>query len=594
MLFAVTSATNAQVENLVQYSSFEEDESIQKDRTDPFEFGMENALWAIWSKGDEGAGSKAEIVETESIDGTRSLRIDPKGTQNWHLVVYYVSLQADLNKKYTVSFWAKAEEPRPLTAQFKSVDNSISWVTTNFQLTTEWAEYHFTAQAQNAEVKLELLCAGNEVTFWLDFIFIYEGDYVAGINTSLPLEASKPNPVNGSLLEQTWVTLGWLAGDLAASHDVYFGESFDDVNDGTHESEAFRGNLDADALYFIAGFPGYVYPDGLVHGTTYYWRIDEVNEAEPNSPWLGDIWSFMVPPKTAYDPIPADRAEFLQPDVELGWSAGFGAQLHTLYLGEDFNDVNTATDGIALGVTNYTPSSIQFTKTYYWRIDESAGIETNKGEVWSFTTADCLIVDDFESYTDSWGKGKAIWQTWTDGVGYTRPTPGYPGNGTGALVGNWPAPFAELTIIHGGLQSMPLYYDNDGTVLDGSEDEVSGLTFYSETQREWEEPQDWTRKGVEILVLRFYGDPNNTAELIYVSLQDSSDNSAVVVYTEHPDPTTIDTWQQWSIDLAEFTDVDLTAIKKMSIGVGDQASTEPSGSGVLFIDDICLYQPPTQ
>jgi len=585
VLLAITPATNAQVINLVQNLSFEEDEPVQHDDAS----GPKG--WAAWGAGGgKSAGSKAEIVETESIDGNRSLRVDPVGTANWHFIVYYHFFPAELGKKFTVSFWAKAAEPRPFAAQFKAVDNSNSWGRRDFQLTTEWAEYSFTAEALNAEVKLELFCAGVEVPLWLDFVHIYEGDYVDGINPTLPLTSSKPNPVDGALLEQTWATLGWLAGDLAASHDVYLGDSFDDVNDGTYESDTFRGNQGADALYFVAGFPGYPYPDGLVHGTTYYWRIDAVNEAEPNSPWVGDVWSFLVPPKTAYDPVPADGAQFLQPDVELSWAAGFCAKLNTIYLGEDFNDVNTATDGIAVEMTNYTPSSIQLTKTYYWRIDEFDGTETNKGEVWSFTIADYLIVDDFESYTDRWGFRETIYQTWLDGGGFY---PDYLSNGTGALVGNWPAPYAEQTIVHGGLQSLPLWYDNDGTLFDGDEEwEISGLTYYSEAQREWNKPQDWSRKGVEILVLWFHGDPNNTAEPIYVSLQDSSNNSAVVMYTDHPAPTTIDTWQQWSIDLAaEFVGVDLTAIKKMSIRVGDQASTEAGGSGVLYIDNIGLHLP---
>jgi len=582
VLLVLTLATNAQVNNLVQNPSFEEDEPVLHDDA----AGPRG--WATWPC--HGDGSEAEIVETESIDGTRSLRVDPKGYGNAAFIVYYSFFHTEFSKKYTVSFWTKAAEPRPFAAQLKAADNSVSWGQTDFQLTTEWAEYSFTAEALNTEAKLVLFCAGVEVTLWLDFVHIYEGDYVAGINPTLPLTSSKPNPVDGALLEQTWATLGWLAGDLAASHDVYFGESFDDVNDGTHESETFRGNQDM--TFFVAGFSGYPYPDGLAHGTTYYWRIDEVNEAEPNSPWVGDVWSFMVPPKTAYDPVPADGAQFLQPDVELSWAAGFCAQLHTLYLDEDFNDVNTATDGIAVEMTNYTPSSIQLTKTYYWRIDEFDGIETNKGEVWSFTIADYLIVDDFESYTNDWGRREAIYQTWLDGGGFY---PDYLSNGTGALVDNWPAPYAEQTIIHRGLQSLPLWYDNDGTLFDGDEEwEISGLTYYSEAQREWDEPQDWTRKGVEILVLWFRGDPNNTAEPIYVSLQDSSDNSAVVAYTDHPAPTTIDTWQQWSIDLAEFVGVDLTAIKKMSIRVGDQASTEPGGSGVLYIDNIGLHLPATQ
>ena len=33
----------------------------------------------------------------------------------------------------------------------------------------------------------------------------------------------------------------------------------------------------------------FAYPDGLAPGTTYYWRIDEFNNADPNSPWKGPV-----------------------------------------------------------------------------------------------------------------------------------------------------------------------------------------------------------------------------------------------------------------------------------------------------------------
>ncbi|MHC4434493.1 MAG: LamG domain-containing protein, partial [Planctomycetota bacterium] len=114
---------------------------------------------------------------------------------------------------------------------------------------------------------------------------------------ALPL-ARGPSPADGAMLEGTWVTLNWRPGDLAVSHDVYLGDNFDEVDNGT--ADTFRGNQASTML--IAGFAGFPYPDGLVPGTTYYWRIDEVNDADPNSPWKGNIWSFSIPPKTAYFP----------------------------------------------------------------------------------------------------------------------------------------------------------------------------------------------------------------------------------------------------------------------------------------------------
>ena len=105
-------------------------------------------------------------------------------------------------------------------------------------------------------------------------------------------QAVDPTPTDGALHEDTWVDLDWLAGDYAVSHDLYLGESFDDVNDGL--GDTFRGNKPAGTV--VVGFPGFPYPDGLVPGTTYYWRVDEVNDADPNSPWKGDVWSLTVPP----------------------------------------------------------------------------------------------------------------------------------------------------------------------------------------------------------------------------------------------------------------------------------------------------------
>jgi len=136
----------------------------------------------------------------------------------------------------------------------------------------------------------------------------------------------------------------------------------------------------------IVGFPGFAVPDGLVPGTTYYWRIDEVNDTEPNSPWKGDVWSFGVPPKTAYNPDPADAAEQVVPDVRLTWTAGFGSKLHTVYFGDNFDDVNNAAGGLPQGTATYSPGTLKLAQTYYWRVDEFDVIDTYKGHVWSFTT----------------------------------------------------------------------------------------------------------------------------------------------------------------------------------------------------------------
>ena len=202
--------------------------------------------------------------------------------------------------------------------------------------------------------------------------------------------ASSPTPKDGALYADTWVSLSWRPGDYAVSHDVYLAESFDDVITGAES--AFRGKQDMPN--FVAGFPGFAYPEGLVPGTTYYWRIDEVNEAEPNSPWKGPVWSFWIPPYTAYDPYPTDGAEFVSPNVELSWTAGFRAKMNTVYFSDNFDDVNNAIGGIPQPATTYIPGPLELDKTYYWRIDEYDGVTTHKGDVLTFKIQPHIPITD--------------------------------------------------------------------------------------------------------------------------------------------------------------------------------------------------------
>ena len=196
--------------------------------------------------------------------------------------------------------------------------------------------------------------------------------------------ASGPNPAVGAIHTDVWVNLSWRPGDFAVSHNVYLGDNIDTVSNDDVTGGTFRGNQ---ALtYYVAGFPGFAYPDGLVPGTTYYWRIDEVNDADPNSPWKGEVWSFSIAPRTAYHPDPPDGAQFVNPSVVLSWTAGYGAKMHTVYIGDDFDDVDNATVGAPQGTTTYIAGTLELEKVYYWRIDEFDGIETYKGDVWSFTT----------------------------------------------------------------------------------------------------------------------------------------------------------------------------------------------------------------
>ena len=201
--------------------------------------------------------------------------------------------------------------------------------------------------------------------------------------------ARSPSPADSALHKDTWVTLSWIPGDFAASHDVYFGENLNDVEGGIHGT--FQGNQTS--TYFDVGLYGSPYPNGLTPGTTYYWRIDEIEAGDTKH--KGDVWSFTTGSLNAYNPFPADGSRFVDLNVTLSWTAGFGDMSHNVYFGDDFDDVDGGVGGTFRAnkvSTSYNlnvlyPGGLNPGKTYYWRIDEveSGGGNTYKGDVWSFT-----------------------------------------------------------------------------------------------------------------------------------------------------------------------------------------------------------------
>jgi len=107
---------------------------------------------------------------------------------------------------------------------------------------------------------------------------------------SLPGSASNPVPADEAIDVPRDVVLGWVAGEMAATRDVYFGTSFDDVNDASRANPmGVLVSQDQTALAYD--------PDGLLaFGQTYYWRVDEVNSAPDFAIFKGEVWTFTAEP----------------------------------------------------------------------------------------------------------------------------------------------------------------------------------------------------------------------------------------------------------------------------------------------------------
>ena len=351
-------------------------------------------------------GFNLEVVQDADLSGNNAIMIDvtdaSAGTAIGFTQQILGLVQGDT---YPIGFTAKAEQDREMIVLFQLWKTEIpQWLTlweTTVQLTTSPQSFNFEYQhdsettIDNSEWRVDIYFmlkgafwnmdgADLNVKVWVDQI------YFGAATLPQDVQATDPYPADGALYEDTWTVLSWQPDEVAVTHDVYLGESFDDVNDGL--GDTFRGNQFETT--YIVGFPGYAYPDGLVPETTYYWRIDEVNDADPNSPWKGEVWSFTIPPRTAYASEPPDGDQFVSPDIILSWMPGLKANLHTLHFGDNFDDVNEATDGVSLTEPNYAPGPLEKEMTYYWRVDESDGDSTYKGEVWSFSTVPAIPITE--------------------------------------------------------------------------------------------------------------------------------------------------------------------------------------------------------
>ena len=521
------------------------------------------------------------------------------------------------------------------------------------------------------------------------------------------------SPANGATDVPRDTTLSWSAGQYAATHDVYFGTALADVNSATRTDKtgilASKGQVDTT----------FDPPGSLAYGQTYYWRIDEVNQAPDSTIFKGSVWSFTVEPyaypitgvkatasstqagmgpektvdgsgmtgdqagidattmwmskgvlpnwiqyefdasyklydlkvwnanqmiepfigfgaknvtieysvdgvtwtalagvppfaqgtglagyaanttvsfggvmakyvkltinkswgglpstglsevRFSYAPVqarapqPANAATGVSVDASLNWRPGREAGSHKVYFGADQAAVTNRTVAAKTAADHsFTPGSLNFGTTYYWRVDEVNTV-TYPGDVWSFTAEEYGAIDDFESYNDT---DHRIYDAWIDGLTNGK---------SGSQVGYDVAPFAERTLIHGGKQSMPLKYGN------------AASPFYSEAERTFVSPQDWTAHGAEALCLYFRGVTGNSAEGVYLTVKDNSGKSKTVAHS-NATATTTTAWQQWKIPLSDFASagVKVTAVKSLVIGVGNRAAPAAGGTGTMFIDDI--------
>ena len=162
--------------------------------------------------------------------------------------------------------------------------------------------------------------------------------FEAALNYALGLvgpqmQARLPKPNNGAVDVDQETFLSWIAGDNAVSHNLYFGKVAEDVNaaDPANPLDVLVGENQT--------FNAYDPPDLLDFGETYYWRVDEINDLDPNSPWRGNLWNFTVINHFIVEDFEG-YTDYAPNDIFSSWTDGWGVDENGALVGYDNPDID--------------------------------------------------------------------------------------------------------------------------------------------------------------------------------------------------------------------------------------------------------------
>ncbi|MCU0916242.1 MAG: discoidin domain-containing protein [Planctomycetes bacterium] len=568
------------------------------------------------------------------------------------------------------------------------------------------AEKRTTTPLSKSTADLLLGADGNGSTRWhwqgmLDDINIYnraltadEVQLVMNLGTlGSPQKATNPHPADGQTDVARDAILTWTPGDsvqASQGHKLFLSTSFADVNDGS--PAALLGVHDANAYAEAAKLP-------LEFGQTYYWRVDEIKNGDPNSPWKGSVWSFTTEPY-AY---PIAGAKITATASSQAAGTGPEKTIDGSGLTGGLHGTDPTTMWLSAGVL---PNWIQYQFDKVYRVYEL--------KVWNSNQ----LVEAALGYSAK----KVTIETSPDGTTWTpvanvpefaqgTGAASYAANGTDTLslwFRGYPTAFADkgnnaYTVSGGGTDiggtgdqfrfvykqlsgdgSITVRVDNQtntntaaragvmirGTLEAGSMHATlavtpgSSITLLSRVgaggattatavtaglkapywvrvtrtgnsfKAEYSpDGKTWTQAGANLTLLLgnnvYVGlavsshdatqlgvaefsnvattgtvtgpwqvlaigaaQPSNDPAALYLTAEDKAGKKKMVV---HPNPsaTTLMAWTEWRIPLGDLSSagVNLAAVKKLTLGVGDRTNPKAGAAGMLYFDDIAYGHP---
>ncbi|UCC99423.1 MAG: discoidin domain-containing protein, partial [Phycisphaerales bacterium] len=209
--------------------------------------------------------------------------------------------------------------------------------------------------------------------------------------------ATDPSPADEVTDVPRDVVLSWTPGIYAPpvnGHRIYLGKSFSDVNDGTGGVALDNSSYD---------------PGRLDLGSTYYWRVDEVNAPPDSTVYKGEVWSFTTEP-VGYA---IDGANITATASSVG-GADFGPDKTIDSSGLDADDLHS-TDATDMWLSDNEPSGawIQYDLDKVYRLHEMWVWNSNQ-------TFEALFGFGFKDVTVEYSTNGTEWTALADVPQFTK------------------------------------------------------------------------------------------------------------------------------------------------------------------------------
>jgi hypothetical protein len=470
-----------------------------------------------------------------------------------------------------------------------------------------------------------------------------------------PVRARALYPTNGDANVPQDALLTWSVGEKAAKHDVYFGDDEAAVAAADASSSLYKGQQEENSFD----------PGQLEWNKKYYWRVDEVNDAETDSPWASSVWSF-----TTADFLVVDNIESYNDEEGTGtrlyetWIDGYTDTESGSTVGNmdppfaERTIVHGGTQSMPMDYNNigtylFSHAYREFSPVQDWTVNGVTDLA-----IWfrGYPAALPAVTPDAAGKMVVKGEGSDIWNN-SDQFTFVYKTL----NGDGSLVARvtsngtgtnqWAkggvmirdgldagSVHAMMVMTGGGGNGASFQYRTTADAASGNGDATTAVAppYYVKIERSGDtltgsispDGTNWTPLGTPQYVAmtspayigicvsagsagnyrtfefdkitptgaagswqtREIGLNRNGTAPLYVILEESPTKKATVV---HPDPAAVNVtkWTEWRIPLTQFTGVNPKKVKRLYLGVGDEANPVQDGAGRIFIDDIRVMKP---